>query len=483
MAIRSLKIGEFHGLDTRWEDFHRDAGTSPGAVNFICREGGLERAAGTTLYGPRLPEEGARLMQAFLRDENTHADRRVLLAAGAGRLYALEGGEWRQIGEGYASDDWRGVNYRGGETEMMLMVNGQGGILRWNGQGDAQWLRPTQGGEEIAFSQLTLLYERLWGAVRADAPDRIYWSDSFDPENWEPDYDAPDSGGGFLDVATFDGSRIRAVAAAFDDVLVFKDKSVHRISGTYPGEFSLSQVYGSEGTLAPRTIAHTADRLYFLGAEGLCVYNGMTVAALAHSGDGRMDGIWKRMNRGAMEKACAAIHGETLYLALPLDGAEENSHVVEYRLDEKTWSLVSLAGVRDWLVIREGTGERLLCLVGRRVYAYGRGDALAGELINACWISPELAPGALASRKTVRFLSMAVNARPAAGGECGVRLSLISGGRERSCVVYLPEGLSLIRRRLRIRGRSVRFRIENIDGCYLSLPDGMEIELEEDEAR
>ena len=41
-------------------------------------------------------------------------------------------------------------------------------------------------------------------------------------------------------------------------------------------------------------------------------------------------------------------------------------------------------------------------------------------------------------------------------------------------------GLNEVRKRIKIRGRSFRFKIENIDGASLTLPAGMEIALEED---
>ena len=476
MGFKRLKITGFKGLDTQKGDFHTDASVSPDAVNFICADGVMRTAGGTREYAPQLPAEGARLFQAFFRDAQTGADRRVLMASGGGRLFALENGAWRTIGGGYQSDEWEAVAYRKDDSELILMVNGVDGLAAWDGgSGQAFMMEPEQGGQPILFSQLTLLYERLWGAVHADAPDRIYWSESFDPEDWEIDDDQPDEGGGFVDVATFDGSRIRAVKAAFDDVLIFKDKSMHRLSGTYPGEFSLTQVYGSEGTLAVKTIVNTAARLYFLGSEGLCVYNGMSVQTLAQAGERKLVGIWERMTRTALAGACAAIFGDTMYLALPLDGAEKNSHVLEYRMHDGTCSLVELADVREFLVVREAMGERLICLIGNRIYEYGAGGQLAGQPIEARWISPVIMPSAMEAKRTVGRMSMIIEAEE----DGAVRLGLVSAEKERKQVVPLRKGVNLIRKRIRIRGRTFRFTIENVNGCGMKLPGGLEILMEE----
>ena len=478
MGFRRLKIHGFKGLDTQKGDFHGDASVSPDAVNFICADGVMKTAGGTREYAERLPVKGARVFQAFFRDGGNGADRRVLMASGGGGIYALEAGVWKLIGAGYGSDEWETVSYRRNDEELILMVNGRDGMVAWDGESEqVTGMHPVQGGEEIRFEHLTLLYERLWGAVHADAPDRIYWSESFEPDNWEVDYGNPDEGGGFIDVATFDGSRIRAVKAAFDDVLIFKDKSMHRLNGTYPGEFSLTQVYGSEGTLAAKTIVSTASRLYFLGYEGLCVYNGMSVQTLMQAGERKLNGIWERMNRKAIGGACAAVFGDTMYLALPLDGAEENSHVIEYRLHDGTCSLVELPGVKEFLVVREEMGERLICLIGDRIYEYGVGGMLAGEKISARWTSPVIASSSLDVKRTVSRMSMVIEAEE----EGAVRLGLMSGSEEKVMKVRLKQGMNLVRQRLRIRGRTFRFLIENVDGCGIRIPDGLEILMEERE--
>jgi len=478
MGWKRLRIPRFKGLDTRRGAFGADAAYAADAVNFVCEDGVMKTAGGTAEYAPPLPAAGESLFEAFFRDVQTMEEKRVLIASGGGCVYALSDGAWKRIAEGCASDRWRFVNYRNGEKETVLMVNGTDGMLSWDGVSErAEKITATQGGQEIFFEHLTLLYERLWGAVHASAPDRIYWSESFAPEDWEVNYDAPDAGGGFLDVATFDGSRIRSIVAAFDDVLIFKDKSMHRLNGTYPGEFSLTQVYGAEGTIAPRSIVHTADRLYFLGTDGLCVYNGMSVSTLEHAGEKKLKGIWDRMNRSAIGKACAVIWGDVLYLALALDGAAENSHVLEYRLNEKCASLVELSGVKEWLIVREDAGEKLVCLTGNRIVEYGRGALLNGAKVKAHWVSPEIALGTLTVKCTVGRICMAVEASEE---DVQMKLALMSGQRIRERKVRLVKGLNLIRQRLRIRGRSFRFRIENVDGCALKFPDGMEIVLEED---
>lgn len=479
---RVIRIPEFTGMDQSRGVHNSDIASTPDAENFVSRFGFLRTHHGVSAEYPALPVECAGVRQAFFRDVTTQEDRSFIMAFGGGNVYALVDDAWKLLGSGFDNDNWSGVNYRYQETDWFMMTNGTSPLKYWDGKASSLAdVTPSQGGQPLVFEHLTLLYERLWGAVHPSQPDRIYWSESFAPEDWEVNYETPDTGGGFVDVATFDGSRIRAIVAAFDDVLIFKDKSMHRLNGTYPGEFNLTQVYGSEGTLAYGTIVHTADRLYFLGADGLCVYDGMTVSSLAHTGDRKLHGVWKRLNMAAIDKARACICDDVLYLSIPLDGSATNTHVVEYSLQDGSYSLMALPGIADWLVHREGLAETLMCLVDSVIYRYDTGTNFCGQPINAYWLSPEITLGTLTTKKKVGRIYMSVNAQSLDFEKNPeMKVSLISGNKERAKVIALKNGSNEVRKRIKIRGRSFRFRIENVNGNPLTINRGMEIVLEED---
>ena len=471
MAFETYRIAAFRGVDQS-RGVYGEAGTSPDAANMICRKGALMTCRAPAVAEPAPPNGCARLFQGFFRNESG-ADSMALVAAGGGHVYALTGGAWRDLGGGFQSDDWCAVNYRHEDEDWLILVNGRDPMQYWDGHSAAlQSVDARMGGEPVLFSRLTLIYERLWGAVTAGQPDRVYWSESFSPDDWELNASEPDAGGGFMDVATFDGARIRAVVAAFDDVLIFKDRSMHRLNGTYPGDFSLTQVYGSEGTLAARTICHTASRLYFLGGDGLCVYDGMTVSSLTHAGDSRMKDVFARVNQRAVGSACAALWRDVIYLALPLDGAAENTHVVRYALSDGSWALLDIAGARDFLIWRDGQDERLYCLTGDGLVRFDEGGA---ALPGARWITPVL-PSRTAVRRRLGRVCFPIEAE--AAGE--MTLSALSENGQVQKRVRFGRGRSIVRQRLRLRGRALRVRIESSGTAMFSLPDGMELEIEEE---
>ena len=495
MYERKLTIDEFTGLDQSRGNFSNDYGSSPEAQNFICRDGRLYVCSGSAQYGATAPtsayeSSNGRLFQAFFRDADGNDFSKVILAL-HGRFYAADTdcGSWTPISAGFSTNDWSAVNYRDETHDWIIFTNGLDGARYWDGIAAGTIpLKPTQGatetspGAELLFSKLTLLNERLWGGVSADYPDRIYWSNTFDAEDWEFNYvDSTNDGGGFLDVATFDGSRIRAIISAFDDVLIFKDKSVHRLSGTYPGEFSLTQVYGSEGTLAPRTVVYNGTRLYFLSCDGLCGYDGTSVYSLAEKGDRKLKNIWSRINPSTIDRACAVMKDSVIYLAVPLDGSIINTHVIEYDVSTGVYSLVALPGVDDWLVLREGQKETLLYLDADKVYAYGTGYTFHGDQIQASWLSPEITCGTLSSKKSTGRIYMTVDAQSLdLDNEPAMRITMYSDTKVRSKLIPLKNGLNRIRKRVKIRGRAFQFRIENVDGNPMSISKGLEIRIEED---
>ena len=64
--------------------------------------------------------------------------------------------------------------------------------------------------------------------------------------------------------------------------------------------------------------------------------------------------------------------------------------------------------------------------------------------------------------------------------EPAIRITLYSDVKERTKLIPLKNGVNRIRKRVKIRGRVFRFRIENVNGDPMSINKGMEIRIEED---
>jgi len=494
---RKLQIREFRGIDQSRGIASYDHETSPDAENFISRYGVLRTAGGVMQYGADLsfvnetytPESKPRLFQAFFRSPEGEGYTRIVASFNR-TIYAYDANEDEWVPIGFVEKDGVDlVNYRHGLDEWAIFSDGAGKLYYWDGsisgvmpiivtQGvDPDTLEPIP----VLIQQITLNHERLFGAITQDAPDRIYWSASFSPDDWEINDETPDDGGGFVDVATFDGSKIRAIIPAFDGLLVFKDRSVHKITGTFPGEFAVSQVYGTEGTLAPRSVVDTGSAVYFLSSEGLCKYDGVSATSLRAIGDRKLRDVWALMNNTQIENACAAYHNGVIYLAVSLDQSESrNTHVIEYDVLEGTYSIVAIPGIDDFVVITEGQKKTLYAIVWNKVYLYDSGGTFFGENIDAVWTSPEISMGTLTSKKQTGYAYLEVEGSSLTPGNVvGIKLSVISGDYTRTKIIYLRSPRQWIRTRLKVRGRTFRFRIENMNGDRLVIHRGLELIVEE----
>ena len=474
-----MDIDRFKGLDQSESDVNRDIRTSPDMVNFIIDRGVMQSAPGARQWTAAIPGGGVTtIMEAAYHREDGTTEFRLIAGAG-GRLYRLDGQEWIEVGSGYKSDRWDAINYRKNTEEWHIITNGADAV-QYSAK-DSEGYLPLEGAPAVG-SCIALSDERLWLGGVPDDQEVVYWSWDNDPNNWEVDLDHPEQGGGFIYIRTHDGTKVIAVKALLNDVVIFKDRSLHRIVGSYPGEYELVEVYGSAGPISENTIVSTGASVFFLCAEGLCVFDGMTVQTLALSnGDNRLIQLAGRINREAAQAACSVIHKNKMYVALPLDQSEVNNAVLIWDMTDNLYTLTTDYRADSWLIHHTEGGEKLLFARDGRIMVM-EGDTNDGAAMDAKWISPWFDAGTKSARKTSGRIYMSVEARSLTGEKPRIKLTMESEKKKREKIVELKkEGLSVIRPRVKARGRMLRLGIETIDGARLTVHQGVQIRLESDE--
>lgn len=475
-----IDIGTFRGIDQSQGAVNTDIRTSPDMANFVIESGAMVSAPGATQWAKDLPVTGGEttIMEAAYHRDDGSTDFRLIAGSG-GNLYRLEEGEWVQMGSGYKSDRWDAINYRKNTEEWHIITNGQDAV-QYAARDSHEYL-PVEGvpaeGRYIALSD-----ERLWlGGVDKDQ-EIVYWSWDNDPNNWSVDLENPEQGGGFIYIRTHDGTRVVAVKALLNDVVIFKDRSLHRITGSYPGEYELIQVYGSTGPISENTIVSSGGYVYFLCADGLCVYNGVTVQPLALSGgDNRLKMLAERINRRAADKACSVIWKEKMYVALPIDGSEINNAVLIWDMSEKIYMLMTEYRVDSWLVYHGDGAERLLFARNNRIMVMD-GDMNDGAEIKSRWISPWVDVGGKNAKKSSGRVYMSIEAHTVDGSTPKIKLIMKSDKKTREKEVEIKKsGMTVIRPRVKVRGRMLRFGIETAEGTRITIHQGVQIKIESDD--
>lgn len=469
----ALVLRAFGGLDQSKAPELISYRDSPDCVNMTTLGGNLYVAPGFKhLDVPAVPG-GVGSLGAFYR----RADgAEWILAANAGGIYAYAGDTggldfdgdseaapaagWTKIYTPPANADGSAgalggavdfLNYQDGESDVVLMADGLGPVLSWSGTGQAA---PREG-IIPHFAHIEMNYERVWGAGAPGEPDTVYWSRQFDVGDWTSDVQDPDNGGGFVMAPTWNGGKIRLIKTLFNDVVIFKDEDVLKLTGTYPGEYDVSRINGVVGPVAARTVVQYGDKVYFLGKTGLCFYDGVRAA---DTGDRRARLWYDRINPRYAELACAIVHGHTMYIAMPVDDSEKNNLVLEYDLERSTVMARTGISAAHWL---EWDGRLLFANDTGLIYEYGVGTTYDGEPIDAWWTTPvcNLGSSSLTGDRAVKQLG-----EMTCYGSGRVHITVSADGKVKQKELFMGDGQRRSRRRLNIRGRRFTIKFRAVDG-------------------
>lgn len=452
------RIDRFIGLDQSRDELLTEPRFAKEAKNVSTQGGGLKRAAGYARVTDIELSGGILSLAAFYQRVNGQTTTR-LLGVNENGVCEWTGNSWVSVytGVGGAASF---LNYQHNGTDILLLADGIRPVLRWDGTGQMTAL--TGCGKK--FSELALHYERVWGAGILDEPDALYWSRPFNPEDFTGDAQTPEAGGGVLLLPTFNGGRVLSLRALFGDVLVFKNEDLYRIVGTYPGNYEVVRVHGVVGPIAKNSIVSTASACYFLSREGLCAYDGVSVAPM---GDERARGVFKRVNAACRGNACAEIFRNVLYLALPLDASQENNAVLEVDLLGGSCILRTGIAARSFLRMED---RLLFAGADGHIYRYGTGDTYAGAKIEAVWRAPWSdmgTPGAVKRFESVSLFGSGDFILTLTTDTSSVSRRIRLGDKERPVTV-----------RLHGFGRRFSIRFENVEGSDFFIAPGVLLAME-----
>lgn len=338
------RIPEWKGLNQYGDGIGTDPRFAVEISNALTTEGVLRPMGEHTLLAPSLASPIETLARLHRRWYAIEEERDVLIAASDGQLYwALpDDVEWHLIG---LPDGWAGTRYQfsnwsyvayeinpeGSEApvDVLLLSNARDGMIMVRGDNLTASVVPTP----KKFGVISRFAERIWGTAIEDDPDMLVYSAPYDPFDWEQNDEIPEDGAGDIMQPSWDGDSFAALMPFGSQLIAMKKTRVWRIAGTNPGEYYFKEQFGG-GTAYPNTVVADISRMLMLGNKGLMQYNGEAVAPYYQE---YASGIWKRMNRMALDAAFACKYKDTYYCAVPLDQSQINNAVILYNTIEKTW--------------------------------------------------------------------------------------------------------------------------------------------------
>lgn len=522
----SVTIDRFTGIDESSGAHNVSLSVAAEAYNCLTEQGILRPSIGYALVYPPLNAPIVTLATFYRRNHEVEAERRVLVASTATTVFAMiEGASvWKEVYTGVQGGGrWSWVTYeqesadKTSVDDVLIMSNAIDGfvmvhgetlqaekkVLDMIGMDDAGNITH----DSITFDIIERHAERIWGAGAPGSPDNLYYSQPFNPFDFNQVYLTadglgvtttptgeevlPEQSGGVIQVPTWDGDKFVAIKRFGNFLLALKERSAFYIRGLAAGEFSQYEAYGSDGILAPRALGSDNAVAYYLSDRGLGIFNGDTAQLLDMD---RLGSIFRNLGEVYSVTSCAAVARHVLYLSVPVYTGEmttetkgnlsitrrveptRNNRIVEYDTRRRTY-MVRTGISADALL---GHGGRLLFTSGdnpSQVYEMV-GNTYDGKPIPMRWVSAWQDNHQKNVTKSAFELYIT-------GLECATKQKLTVGieteKRLKSKTIVVDKKLKRVRFPVGNSGRRYRFVLTADSTEDWSLSGGVQIDMDKEE--
>ena len=380
MARKLYKIDSFIGIDQDEAENALKPAYSPDACNMDTAGGDLAVAKGYIRHIPhQIPGVGQPHRLFLFRRAGQD---QPIVAAGR-ELYAYKNNAWILIHtfeKGLASNKLDFVQAQIDGVDYLLIASGEDPIVKYNGN-SALSFGSEQGQSNKPVQYLAMYRDRLFAAGDPSYPNRLYWSQlpgsGRTIEAWGDVTDTVNVSGGHAEVGDAAGDPILGLYALSNQLLIFKKRSLYRLIGDKPGNFTIERVDADVEQAAHTALVAQGDVLYFLTAGGLCCFNGVNAGLLS---DARR--IHKTLAAMDASNCRGALARNKLYFTL--SGPEEDM-LVEYDLFRRAYMFrrgFSIGDIAAW------DGRLYMVNDARYLYRIDEGDTYDGADIEAWWNTP-----------------------------------------------------------------------------------------------
>lgn len=452
------------------------------AQNCDISDGSLKRSNGNTLYSNTGIGTAIKTLIQFYPGGVGQ-----LIFASGGKLYKIVNNVVTQIGSGYSSDVWDYVNFQIDNTDVLILTNGVDNVKVYDGTtfrdlrnygilkdetGTTTGYLDGNNVVKSTLAQVTTLapkgkfmdlhYERIWMAGTTENPNRVYFStanvDGFFPDDWTYPISEGEANqhGGFIELPTWDGSNIIGLKVVFNDVLVFKTKTIFRVFGTNPSNYTKDQIFATDGAIADKSIASAGNRCYFIAKEGMFVFDGTNVMKISD----KINDTWETLNKSLLNKATGYCYKNKYIAAVPEGNSTTNNLIIEYDM------------INDSIMLKRGRvvnsfadfdNKLLYTNESDDIQIYNEGNTFDNLPIIAFWetgISNQGKPDAV---KTAQYLYFT------GSGDGDVKFICKTERGLKEKIVTLTSIDKPYKVKLRNKGRIIGLRIENINGSDFNI--------------
>lgn len=449
---QQYSIPEFVGFNQFKHSQFLNPGETQSAQNMDIRDGNLSVCSGYSKYIATPLTSGIKTLMAFYKNNTDGTVTSYLIAATSTTLYYWNGSSWVTLKTGLTSGYFDYINYQKDSTDLIIMTNGNEAVLKWDGTTIANL-----GGTPPKFQSITLHYERVWGTGIKTNPNQVDYSKDLNPEDWTQTTNT----GGLMELPTWDGGTCIAIESIFDNIVVFKTKHIFRIYGTYPGEYQNKNVFTSVGAIARRSIVNATTVAFFLSSDGIYAYNGTQTQLISSP----IKDIITTMNSNYSDKACGVFYDNKYILAIPTGNSTVNNTIIEYDTLKQSFNVKKGINVNDFIEYKD---KLLFCnddlITGNSyVYEYNSGTNFNGNNITAFWTTPEGDFNIPNANKRSTYIYATFQ------GAGQMQIDSVFDGKTKSIIIDLPSAPTVLRKRIRNKGRRFYFRFSNVNGSTFKI--------------
>lgn len=238
-----------------------------------------------------------------------------------------------------------------------------------------------------------LFKEKLF-IVPASDKSQLNWSDSFAPETWPAV--------NYWDVKKGDGDEIKALFPYLRDLTVFKQYSIHVLSGTSIDDFTLNEADGKVGAVSNRAVTAHGNYLYFIGTDGIYRWNGFKAVNMT---EGLIPKTWSAVNKEYLHLAAAGAWENYIWFAVPSGStATTNNTILAFDVITESWWVFKGITPSCFCIFNDGSGQKLYSGHATNGYVMrqdvGNGDD--GVAIDSYWIGRTFDGGDPMRRKKIK---------------------------------------------------------------------------------
>lgn len=302
-------------------------------------------------------------------------DNRKLMVAANGKISYWTGTAFQEIKSNLDASAM--VDF---ETLVNYLVgfNGKDKPWKWDGTTISDLANAPEDGQYAVYHK-----EKLF-TVPLSQPSTIKWSDSFAPEEW-PEVN-------YWDIKRGDGDIITSLFPYMGELVVFKGYSIHSLRGTFIDDFRLDEVDPRVGAVGNRSIVFDGMYLYFVGHEGIYVYNGAKTTNLTRL---KIPSLWETVNQQYIHKSVAGRWNGLLWFAVPTGASTYPNTVLFYAPTMQGWW--PRVGISPSCFAEFNSGTSVKFYAGSAkdgfVLEQDTGYSDAGAAIEASWAGKAFDPG------------------------------------------------------------------------------------------